>query len=862
MKKLRALALAAMLGLGQAASAQQADLAYYLPKEVNYNSSIPKPQDILGYQVGEWHVSHDQLVMYMRQIDQLSDRITLTEYGRTHENRPLYLLTITSPDNHKNIDKIKADHRKLTDPAQSASLNLKDMPAVVWMGYSVHGNEPSGSNAALLAVYHLAAAQGPEIDKLLKETVILLDPSINPDGLNRFAGWVNTHRGKNLVSDTNSAEFDEVWPRGRTNHYWFDLNRDWLPLQHPESRGRLAKFHEWKPNVLTDHHEMGTNATFFFQPGIPSRNHPLSPENGFKLTQKIGTYHAKALDKIGSFYYTEESYDDFYYGKGSTYPDVNGAVGILFEQASSRGHAQESVNGVLTFPFTIRNQFATTLSTLEAAQAMREELLAHQRDFYKQAYQESKSAPVKAYVFGSEKDKARAYHLAEIIRQHQIEVYRPKAAFTVNKTTYTPDNAYIIPTGQPQYKLIEAMFEKRTTFKDSLFYDISAWTFPLAFDLEHAALSSKDFKGNQLGEKVGAPARPAGELVGGKSDYAYVFEWHGYYAPRALNTLLERGIQAKVATDKFTTPEGKQYDYGTILIPVTGQPVSADQLQQLMQQVAAQNSLQVYAMRTGFTPKGIKLGSPMMRNLVQPKILMLIGDGVNSNDAGEAWHLLDNRFDIKPTLVKTNNFNRVNLSKYNVIVMSDGNYAALSKDKLRSWVQQGGTLVGMGDALRWLAESNIGNLSIKKNEGGASVRRSYADMGNDVGAQVIGGAIFETSLDLTHPLAYGYTDTQLPIFRSNTLFLEPSKNPYANPALYTANPLMAGYISKANLQLAKNSAAVDVSNLGAGKVIAMPDNPNFRAFWYGTNKLFLNSIFFGQIINNSAALADEEAHHE
>ncbi|MER2995982.1 M14 family metallopeptidase [Pontibacter populi] len=853
MNKLYTLAVTALLFCSHLAQAQTT-LSYYLPKNVTYNKNIPTPQQVLGYEVGEWHVSHDQLVMYMRHMDQVSDRITMAEYGRTHENRPLYLLTITSPGNHKNIDQLKADHKQLTDPENSGKLDIKNMPAVVWMGYSVHGNEPSGSNAALLAVYHLAAAQGPEVEKLLKETIILIDPAINADGLNRFASWVNTNRGKNLVTDPNSSEFNETWPRGRTNHYWFDLNRDWLPLQHPESQGRLAKFHEWKPNLLTDHHEMGTNATFFFQPGIPSRNHPLSPESAFKLTQKIGNYHAKALDKIGSLYYTEESYDDFYYGKGSTYPDVNGAVGILFEQASSRGHAQESINGVLTFPFTIRNQFVTTLSSLEAANAMREELLAHQRDFYKQSLNESKKIATKAYIFGSEKDPARAYHLAEIIRQHQIAIYKPKETIKAGNTNYSPESAYIVPLEQPQYKLIEAMFEKRTTFKDSLFYDISAWTFPLAFDLEYNALSGKNYKQAQLGEKVTAPQMPAGKVTGGQSTYAYAFEWKDYYAPRALNTLLERGIQAKVATDTFKDVDGKTFSYGTILIPVAGQSVSEADLYKLLEDAALKNGIEVFAMQTGLTTSGIKLGSPMMLNLQKPSVVLLTGDGVNSNDAGEAWHLLDNRFDIKTTLLTTDNFNRANLSRYNVLVMADGSYNNISKDKLRAWVQQGNTVIGMGDAIKWLADNGLSNISLKNGkENPAGMRKSYADLGNETGAQVIGGAIFETTLDLTHPLAYGYTDNKLPIFRSNTLFVEPSQNPYANPVMYTANPLMAGYISKQNLQLAKNSAAVTVTAVGSGKVIAMPDNPNFRAFWYGTNKLFLNSIFFGQVINTRSA---------
>jgi hypothetical protein len=858
MRKIYALATAALVCISQWAIAQ-ADLSYYLPKDVTYNKEIPTPKDILGYNVGEWHVSHDQLAMYVREMARVSDRITIEEYARTHENRPLYLLTITTPNNHQNIQGIKEQHRKLTDPNSSGKLDIKNMPGVVWMGYSVHGNEPSGSNASLLAVYHLAASQGPEIEKLLSETIILIDPSINPDGLNRFASWVNTHRSKNLVTDPNSEEFAEAWPRGRTNHYWFDLNRDWLPLQHPESRGRLAKFHEWKPNVLTDHHEMGTNSTFFFQPGIPSRNHPLTPARNYELTKKIAGFHAKALDKIGSFYYTEESFDDFYYGKGSTYPDVNGAIGILFEQASSRGHAQESVNGVLSFPFTIRNQFTTTLSTLEAVQNMREELLTHQRDFYRDATKEAAKAPVSAYVFGSDKDPARAYHLAEIIKQHQIDIYRPKEKFTIDKVTYTPENSYIVPTNQPQYKLIEGMFERRTSFQDSLFYDVSAWTLPLAFNLEHANLTSRNFKGNMLGQKLDSVDFPKGQVVGGNSVYAYTFEWHGYYAPRALNTLFNHGLQARVATDKFTGNGGKTFDYGSILIPVSGQPLSPERIHELMTQIAQDNGLTVHAMNTGFT-SGINLGSPGIYNINQPKVAMLIGNGVNSNDAGEAWHLLDHRFDINTSLINADLVNRIDLSRYNVIVMADGNYGSISevgRTRLRTWIQQGGTLVAMGNASRWLADNKIGNFTFKQNGESDSTRRPYAQMSNISGAQVIGGAIFETDLDLTHPLGYGYYNSKLPVFRDNRLFMEPSKSPYANPVMYTAKPLLSGYISRSNLKQLGNSAAISVSAIGSGKVIAMTDNPNFRAFWYGTNKLFLNSIFFGQIISGGSARADE-----
>ena len=367
-------------------SQSQTDLSYYLPQDVSYDSSIPTPKSIIGHEVGEWHITHDKLVQYMYALAEASNRIVIEDRGETFEDRPLLLLTITSPTNHQNLETIQTAH---IDATESNSTDVENRPVVVYQGFSIHGNESSGSNAALAVAYYLAAAQGPEIEDLLNNTIVLFDPSLNPDGLQRFAYWANTNRSMNLNPDPNDREYSEVWPGGRTNHYWFDMNRDWLPVQLPESRARIETFHNWLPNILTDHHEMGTNSSFFFQPGIPSRTHPLTPKMNQELTKGIAEYHAKAFDKIGSLYYSEESFDDFYYGKGSTFPDINGSIGILFEQASSRGHIQESDNGLLTFPFTIRNQFTAALSTLEAANGMRKEILEYQHNLFKNARNEA-----------------------------------------------------------------------------------------------------------------------------------------------------------------------------------------------------------------------------------------------------------------------------------------------------------------------------------------------------------------------------------------------------------------------------------------------------------------------------------------
>ncbi|MEM6525443.1 MAG: M14 metallopeptidase family protein [Bacteroidota bacterium] len=832
------------------------ELQYYLPDGMNYDSTLPTPKSVIGHGVGEWHISHDRLVNYMYTVAAASDRISIQEFGRTFETRPQLLLTITSSKNQANIEKIKDDHIRLTDPSISGSLDINDMPAVVYMGYSIHGNEPSGSNAALALAYYLAAAQGQEIETLLDNVVILLDPCLNPDGLNRFAHYVNSRRSKNLVSDPNSTEQNEPWPRGRTNHYWFDMNRDWLPVQLPESRNRIKMFHEWKPNVLTDHHEMGSNSTFFFQPGIPSRNNPLTPANNYRLTEKMGEYHARALDQIGSLYYSRESFDDYYYGKGSTYPDVNGAIGILFEQASSRGHSRETVNGILKFPFTIRNQFTTSLSTLQAVHELKNDFLEHQRTFYKNAIQEASRDVKKAYIFSS-KDKQRNYHLAEMIARHQIDVYKATKEIKINGTLYPAKTSYIVPLNQPQYRLIRAMFEKNTTFQDSLFYDVSAWTLPLAFGVDYETISGKSYSSTLLGEKFDLSMKPTGALADGKSDYAYVFEYYNYYTPKALYELLKNNYKVKVANEPFYHPNGKRFERGSILIPVSIQNKSSDEIFNDLKNISEENGLDIYAFNTGLDYKGVSLGSPNFANVRKPKVAVLVEGGVSSYEAGEVWHLFDQRYDIDISLLPLTIFNRTDLNRYNALIMVNGNYSAISdrgRSKLKEWVTKGGTVIASKSALRFLNNNGMGKFQFEKTAlKDSSQMRPYADIRKFFGAQQIGGAIFSTKVDLTNPLLYGYNRNEVPIFRNSEAFMKTSDKPFANPIVYTSQPLLSGYISDPNLEKLRNSSAVGISALGQGRIIGFTDNLNFRAFWYGTNKIFMNAVFFGNLLSRSSA---------
>jgi len=836
------------------------NLNYFLPNKVDYDPTIPSPEPFFGFQIGEWHLRHDRLVDYMETLAKLSDRVNIKDCGRTYEQRKQVLLTISSPENLINIEHIKAEHLTLSNPEAKGSLIHEDMPVVVWLGYSVHGNEASGCNASALVAYYLAAAQGHEVKGMLDNTIILMDPCFNPDGTDRFANWVNSHKSKVPILDPYHREHTPMWPSARTNHYWFDLNRDWVLAQHPETKNRLSMFHQWKPNILTDHHEMGGNATFFFQPGVPSRNHPMIPKQTVDLATEIGQFHAKALDQIGSLYFSKERFDDFNFGKGSTYPDVNGAIGILFEQASSRGHVQEQRDGqVLSFAFGIRNQVTVSFSTLQAAQSMRLKLLRHQRDFYSSAIEESNKSAVKAYVFGSDSDPARNYHLLSMLQSNQIQTFTLKKQLKIGNELFHPSHSFIVPTSQPQCRLITALFEKRTNFQDSLFYDISAWTIPLAFGIPFGEYKGKTQVEKLLGETVEKLTFPKGKLHNTNSAVAYVFEWNQYYAPRALYRMLASDIPVKIATKPFQidVPGGtKEFGYGTVMVPLLEGKQARD-IHTLIQTIAIEDGLTVYAVDSGFL-REIGLGSSHFVSIRKPKILFAMDRTTSAGQVGEAWHLLDQRFEMPVSIVETRLLKEISLDEYTVMVFFNGKYTSIDDSTiatLKLWHKRGGTLIGLQRGAKWLVDKKFAAaIFIKASKDSVIINKPYANIDNEKGAQSIGGAIVQAKIDLTNPLCYGYDRNNIHLFHRSrgTLFMKPAKNPYATPVQYTDKPLVSGYISDKNLESMKNSASIIVSGLKSGRSILMMDNPNFRAFWYGTNKLFMNALFWGSIIRSDA----------
>jgi len=847
----------AFLLLSISISYSQNGMEYYLP-EGDYDSAIPTPKEVLGYDIGEWHVSHDQLIIYLKALDAASDRIEMVEYARSHENRPLYTVMISTPENLARKEDIRQAHLQLTDYKVSDKVSIENLPAVLYQGYSIHGNESSGANAGLVNAYYLAAGNSKEVMHTLENVFTLMDPCYNPDGLNRFASWANTHKSKTLVSDPASRELNEVWPKGRTNHYWFDLNRDWLLLTHPESQGRIKVFHQWRPNVLTDHHEMGTNSTFFFQPGIPSRTNPNTPQLNQDLTEKIGTYHAAALDSIGSLYYTKASFDDFYYGKGSTYPDANGCIGILFEQASSRGHLQESSNGLLSFPFTIRNQFVTSLSTQKATAKMREELLNFKRNFYIKQNKAAKASKIKGYLI-TDKDEVKMSNFHRILTSHKVEMYGLSQDANQGGIRFPKESSYYVPMDQNQYLMVKTIFEKVRTFPDSLFYDVSAWTLPLAFDLTYAEVKGSIETGNKV-----LSMDPSGHLHKVNKAYAYILDWKSYNAPAALYQVMNAELRSKVINKEFAldTEKGKRlFQRGDVVIPIQNQKLKKAEIEAKLSAISETYGVDFYAVSTGWADNNMTLGNPEVDILEMPKVAMIVGEGVTSYDAGEVWHHIDQRYNIPLTMLDKRQLYRARMDRYNTLIMVNGSYNDLNTkalEKITKWVDSGGNLILFRNAIDWARAKDL--ISLEKTKSVKSAKpgsKAYQMASSSRGAGVLGGAIFAAEMDLSHPLCYGYDNSSISLFRKGTSVYDLPENSYASPVKYTNSPVQSGYIPRGFDEKAANKPAVTVHRSGSGKVICFQDNLLFRGYWYGGNKMFGNALFFSSVISGTT-LAKEE----
>ncbi len=825
--------------------------SFFLPENLELSKELPFPGEVQGHIFGKWHFSHYQLINYLHELSEKSEKVTMWKYGETHENRPLYLLAITSPENQKKLETLRSRH--LHHVQNKLAQNPKEDPVFIWLGYSVHGNEASPGNASMITAYHLAAAKNKEVKRILNHSVILIDPCLNPDGFTRAASWSNMHIHHTTNKNPYDRQFREDWPGGRTNHYWFDLNRDWLPAQHPESQARLEMFHKWKPHIVTDHHEMGSNSTFFFQPGVPKRMNPRTPEKNFKLTKEIASFHAKALDKTGTLYFSEESFDDFYYGKGSTYPDVNGSIGILFEQSRVMGQVIKNEHGELSFADAINNHYTVSLSTIRAAINMKTELFSYQQQFYSKANKLAEKDKVKGYIFGDEKDKAKVFHFLEMLEKHEIDIYGLKNDIRINGKKFKSGSSYLVPTRQDQYRLIKSIFEKRTSFEDSVFYDVSSWTMPLAFDIPFAPLTNSKLKTHK-GSKLEEIRMPEGNISGKASNIGYIANGNNYNVHAFLYQLKKKGLIAKVATKSFSTKINSkefQFSNGSIFVPAKKQKIKPKPLHDYLEKLSTKYGIDLVGMPTSLTDKGIDLGSRYFVPVKKPEILLAAGAGISSRSAGEIWHLLDHRMDIPVLMVKPEHLSRINLFDFNTLILPNGryNYNDETTKKIEFWLEEGGVMIALENASQWLQKEEWISWQRKENrKENSSLTLPYESRRNKRRINSISGVVLEAAIDPTHPVAFGIEKNQMPVLKNNNLFIKKSSDPYATPVMIKEQPLLTGYLSRENKEKVENTAWCLVGKKGRGKIISFVDNPNFRGYWYGTNKLFLNAIFYGDII--------------
>ncbi|WP_277381371.1 M14 family zinc carboxypeptidase [Stenotrophomonas maltophilia] len=837
----------------------QAQSAYFFPQASAadaFDSAIPTPEQFLGYPIGSRYTRHDQLVAYFEELARHSDRIRVQHIGRSYEGRPLLIATITAASNQARLEQIRQQHATLVDPAQPRSA-AGDSPVVVWLGYSVHGNETSSGEAAMLTAYYLVANRSSETQQWLQQAVVLFDPAQNPDGRDRAANWHNAWASDPASADPADKEHVEPFPQGRTNHYFTDLNRDWLALTQQDSRPKVAAFHQWYPNVQIDFHEMGKDSTYYFEPSPKSMHSPLIPAASYEFNRTLATYHAQALDALGSLYYTGENFDNFSPVYGSTYPDFHGAVGVTVEQASSRGRVQESVNGLLTFPFTIRNQVATGLGTVRGAVAERSGLFDLQKTFFQSALKQAAQQPQKTFVFGDAHDPALTRRLLELLLLHRIEVRALDRDVTVEGKRFQAGSAYVVPVQQAQFRLVHSIFAETPPIKGDVFYGSTSYAIAPAYGVAFAGSRSRIDGGAQVSELP--PLQ--GAVVGGQAGFAYAIDWRDYNASRALAELQGRGLAARAAFQPFTagTAQGDvDFAAGSIVIPVAGQPLQGAALLDAVAAAARASGVQVHALSSGRSREGIDLGSDGVKALRKPAVALVMGEGVAVTEIGSAWFLLDQHLHLPASKLDPQQLGKVPLDRYTTLVLSGGTYNSVDATAvaaLKRWVQAGGSLVTYGSASKWAIEQKLadGEKTGKDEEAGDESRRAFGDQRDIAAIERVSGNILSADVDTSHPLAFGVPGRQLAVNKENSVTLQPSANPFSTVVRIDASPRVNGYLSERNRARVAGTAWLLVSAQGKGNVVLFADDPAHRKYWHGTDRLLINAIFFGNLANPAKA---------
>ena len=835
-----------------------------------YDPNIPTPKSVIGHSFGELITFHWEMENFINAVAKVTDRVEIRSYGKTYQGRKLYYIIISSPENMARLEEIRAANLKLTDP-RSTNSNEADqiaswLPSIIWLGYNIHGNEVTGMEAAIRTVYQLAAGTDEVTQNILKNTVCIIDPVQNPDG---HARWTHTVRSVVTIKshpEPMDSEHSSPWPGGRTNHYLFDLNRDFFLKTQIESLQKAKVYHQWMPHVFPDLHEMGSNSTYFFAPPMTPYNEYVKPEL-IKWWDIIAKANARAFDQFGWGYYTKESFDAFYPGYGVSYPSINGSIGMTYEEASSRGVSIKRDDGsILTLREGSWHHFTTSMATIQIIAERRQERVQDFYKFFTTALAEAKTDPMKEIILVPGNDPHLTAKLVNNLLIEGVEIQKASGSFTNKKaTSYMskktmsktfPAGSYIISLNQPQKILIKALLapdspisaefiseekERKRLKERSQFYDVTAWSMPLTYGVDTYWTSVKS---NIQGESVtSVPAIP-GSVLNGPAKQVYLIPFNTLSASKLLIKLFEEDYRVRMARMAFSIG-GTNWPKGTLVVRVNRNP---ETLHLRMSELAKQFGIDITAVHSGLTDKGIDLGSNNIVTLKKPKIALLTESPVASYSYGAIHYLFEREFDLYFTRINARNL--ANLNDFNVVVMPSGNYSdLLSKNQMNSfkdWIRGGGCVVAVSGATSWLRQDSLSRTKLLN--GTADPQNKEKKIQPDRTP----GAIVRVNLNTNSFLSYGSPPSLAALIRSSNIYMPFKDDDYKNVGLYA--PLkemkLSGFIWPETEKYLAEKVFLYNEPFGRGKLIMFTEDPNFRASYDGLNKLFLNGILLGASFRN------------
>jgi zinc carboxypeptidase len=848
-----------------------------------YDPKIPTLKSVLGYEFGEEITSPEGLVTYLKALAAAApDRTRLVQYAKSWEGRPLYLMVIASADRLARLDETKAGLRRLADPrglAQGdADRLVKELPAVTWLIHGVHGNEISSCDAALAEAYHLLAAQGDAaVDQVLRDSIVLIDPSQNPDGRARFLA--TTMQGRAFPADPEpfSAEHDEPWPGGRANHYLFDMNRDYFSMSQPETQGRAAVFLEWFPHVVADLHEMGGNSTYYFAPPAVPINPHITKEQ-MKWLDAFGRANAGAFDARGFAYFTREVYDSFYPGYGESWPMYHGAIGMTYEQASTRGLVLRRDDGTLLhYRDAVTHHFTAAVTTAITAAKGRDQLLRDFLDYRRSAIAQGETG-TREYVIVPGTDRSRAERLARIVAAQGIEVRKAEEPMKVGTRT-VPAGAFLVSAAQPSGRLVRNLFDpqisqgeafikeqdrrRRLRLGDQI-YDVTSWNLPLAFGVECLTVDRPVVvKASPITVDAEGRTASAGVQVS-PAKLAYLIPW-GSGAAAAVAELLQAGVRIDVAGAPFTL-SGRRFGIGTAIIRIAMNRDITDLRERVVAAAGRHPGVEVIATDTGWVEEGISLGSGQVAHLKTPRVAMAWDAPTSSLSAGWMRYVIERRFGQPVTAIRSSTLSNVDLRRFDVLALPSGTYT-FNDDMLRrlkDWIRGGGTLVTVGEASRWAARERVGLLGTRtllrdgtpetdqQSDEKKAAAKPEADYEKAVEPERerpenTPGAMLRVTLDPEHWLSAGFDGEIAALVESNRVFGPIKLDAGRNVGVYARQDrLVAGGLAWPEAQaLLAEKPYVLHQPLGQGHVVAFAEDPNYRAFTEATELLFINAILVG-----------------